>query len=116
MIRRPPRSTLFPYTTLFRSALEILAKTGFLPSATVHYRPVPDHSFHLLLIHRLFWLNIPLASARSTHTHDPSRNRGRRSTGAVSTGDGACPPDVRTHGRRHRSHSPQVRYRRSHPD
>src|SRR2546430_10251284 len=25
MIRRPPRSTLFPYTTLFRSALEVLA-------------------------------------------------------------------------------------------
>src|SRR5687767_15548467 len=24
MIRRPPRSTLFPYTTLFRSATEIL--------------------------------------------------------------------------------------------
>src|SRR5256885_11589337 len=24
MIRRPPRSTLFPYTTLFRSLLEIL--------------------------------------------------------------------------------------------
>src|SRR3712207_8810545 len=24
MIRRPPRSTLFPYTTLFRSVLEIL--------------------------------------------------------------------------------------------
>src|SRR2546427_3249066 len=23
MIRRPPRSTLFPYTTLFRSALEL---------------------------------------------------------------------------------------------
>src|ERR1017187_10259172 len=31
MIRRPPRSTLFPYTTLFRSALlaaEMLARTG----------------------------------------------------------------------------------------
>src|SRR3712207_8694402 len=28
MIRRPPRSTLFPYTTLFRS--------HFLPSGTVH--------------------------------------------------------------------------------
>src|SRR5689334_24240696 len=26
MIRRPPRSTLFPYTTLFRSVLEILHK------------------------------------------------------------------------------------------
>src|SRR5438270_7712021 len=25
MIRRPPRSTLFPYTTLFRSALDYLA-------------------------------------------------------------------------------------------
>src|SRR3989441_8430825 len=24
MIRRPPRSTLFPYTTLFRSALDII--------------------------------------------------------------------------------------------
>src|SRR5688572_31741791 len=30
MLRRPPRSTLFPYTTLFRSALarELLALTG----------------------------------------------------------------------------------------
>src|SRR2546429_7135331 len=26
MIRRPPRSTLFPYTTLFRSAEELLAQ------------------------------------------------------------------------------------------
>src|SRR5258708_36729624 len=26
MIRRPPRSTLFPYTTLFRSLLSVLAK------------------------------------------------------------------------------------------
>src|SRR2546430_17232509 len=25
MIRRPPRSTLFPYTTLFRSLLDLLA-------------------------------------------------------------------------------------------
>src|SRR5258708_31242179 len=34
MIRRPPRSTLFPYTTLFRSAHEIgthYLLTGFLP-------------------------------------------------------------------------------------
>src|ERR1035438_716702 len=27
MIRRPPRSTLFPYTTLFRSA--VVSRTGF---------------------------------------------------------------------------------------
>ena len=27
MIRRPPSSTLFPYTTLFRSAREVIGKT-----------------------------------------------------------------------------------------
>src|SRR5262245_65333727 len=29
MIRRPPRSTLFPYTTLFRSGAETLGVQGF---------------------------------------------------------------------------------------
>src|SRR3712207_8072590 len=28
MIRRPPRSTLFPYTTLFRSELEVMRDTN----------------------------------------------------------------------------------------
>src|SRR2546422_5983893 len=28
MIRRPPRSTLFPYTTLFRSTIQLAAHTG----------------------------------------------------------------------------------------
>src|SRR3712207_9110062 len=28
MIRRPPRSTLFPYTTLFRSAVEVVVTGG----------------------------------------------------------------------------------------
>src|SRR2546422_7373019 len=28
MIRRPPRSTLFPYTTLFRSCLRLVAPTA----------------------------------------------------------------------------------------
>src|SRR2546422_10373145 len=32
MIRRPPRSTLFPYTTLFRSRL---ATTGLVPDITL---------------------------------------------------------------------------------
>src|SRR2546430_696812 len=30
MIRRPPRSTLFPYTTLFRSLLPLLRSRAFL--------------------------------------------------------------------------------------
>src|SRR5258706_3307425 len=29
MIRRPPRSTLFPYTTLFRSAVAVAAEIPF---------------------------------------------------------------------------------------
>src|SRR3989454_8928286 len=40
MIRRPPRSTLFPYTTLFRSTLEFLLKqfvgAAELPSLERH--------------------------------------------------------------------------------
>src|SRR5437016_9440902 len=34
MIRRPPRSTLFPYTTLFRSAYEFRAILGLLQSCS----------------------------------------------------------------------------------
>src|ERR1035441_3275561 len=34
MIRRPPRSTLFPYTTLFRSTGEPPRRPGRLSSAT----------------------------------------------------------------------------------
>src|SRR3712207_8673918 len=36
MIRRPPRSTLFPYTTLFRSASEISGKVNGA-SLETHY-------------------------------------------------------------------------------
>src|SRR5258708_17280649 len=35
MIRRPPRSTLFPYTTLFRSLARTLLATGFGYEAAV---------------------------------------------------------------------------------
>src|SRR5690348_17461573 len=38
MIRRPPRSTLFPYTTLFRSALALVrAPSGMGKSTLVHH-------------------------------------------------------------------------------
>src|SRR5258706_2447978 len=32
MIRRPPRSTLFPYTTLFRSPASLRRRPGSLPA------------------------------------------------------------------------------------
>src|SRR2546429_5954909 len=61
MIRRPPRSTLFPYTTLFRSAdvldlseMEILAKVGELDRANLRegqevkftLDAIPDKTFY----------------------------------------------------------------------
>src|SRR2546430_7372516 len=36
MIRRPPRSTLFPYTTLFRSLQELTRKSGWAPISVTH--------------------------------------------------------------------------------
>src|SRR2546422_8304948 len=35
MIRRPPRSTLFPYTTLFRSLADEFRKANILPSTLI---------------------------------------------------------------------------------
>src|SRR5256885_6774672 len=35
MIRRPPRSTLFPYTTLFRSVAVTFIALGFIVLATI---------------------------------------------------------------------------------
>src|SRR2546422_5218501 len=40
MIRRPPRSTLFPYTTLFRSVIETVGVAGVIVTASV-WVPVP---------------------------------------------------------------------------
>src|SRR2546427_2635718 len=44
MIRRPPRSTLFPYTTLFRSPVRISEKV-----AEKAERPAPARDFPSLL-------------------------------------------------------------------
>src|SRR3989454_9364082 len=47
MIRRPPRSTLFPYTTLFRSvrvdATDRSRVTSDVPRKALHLLPVPLH-------------------------------------------------------------------------
>src|SRR3712207_1911545 len=47
MIRRPPRSTLFPYTTLFRSGAVVLVLFGALLAgavlAAVHHAEVIAH-------------------------------------------------------------------------
>src|SRR2546426_7889 len=38
MIRRPPRSTLFPYTTLFRSPRSVLVALGISPRSQRRFR------------------------------------------------------------------------------
>src|SRR2546425_2393431 len=43
MIRRPPRSTLFPYTTLFRSQLPGARPQPGRAGAVVHLLPPRDH-------------------------------------------------------------------------
>src|SRR5256884_9153317 len=43
MIRRPPRSTLFPYTTLFRSLFRLVDVNAPVPSA-LGLRPDPNFS------------------------------------------------------------------------
>src|SRR3712207_8230976 len=48
MIRRPPRSTLFPYTTLFRSRVgevdrEVRPVVGQLPQRDARVDEPPDH-------------------------------------------------------------------------
>src|SRR2546429_3185374 len=47
MIRRPPRSTLFPYTTLFRSRSASPARLTFSWASTVFFgsNSIPTHFF-----------------------------------------------------------------------
>src|SRR3712207_7900805 len=61
MIRRPPRSTLFPYTTLFRSSVGWLA-------LLIHLRRVAHEA---LPVRRVFWaafVVVVLALGIGTHT------------------------------------------------
>src|SRR3712207_7151194 len=60
MIRRPPRSTLFPYTTLFRSALGLEVGDHGLDLAVGHERAMqagdaaaPGHVEHVALAQQL---------------------------------------------------------------
>src|SRR3712207_8180754 len=51
MIRRPPRSTLFPYTTLFRSRVSILRASAAYSLADAAWKaPVPNRKGRNLVI------------------------------------------------------------------
>src|SRR2546430_13488984 len=70
MIRRPPRSTLFPYTTLFRSVLlaEAFNRFGILKKNNLHWR---QHGHGLRLFQRRLRLATVHRIARSEeHTSE----------------------------------------------
>src|SRR2546422_3176216 len=60
MIRRPPRSTLFPYTTLFRSSLAGAEPTLLLPSPALLAARAPVGNRHSLHAHGLNRFLVPL--------------------------------------------------------
>src|SRR3712207_7929337 len=65
MIRRPPRSTLFPYTTLFRSVLDQKTRRGLSVRASdTGHLQLLDRS--LVERHR----DIGQGAARVVHLHD----------------------------------------------
>src|SRR2546426_9018071 len=87
MIRRPPRSTLFPYTTLFRSRLAIrhvqayheeLASVGSLPhrqSSVGDRKSTRLNSSHLVISYAVFCLkkkNRPNETPEQTRRQRPA--------------------------------------------
>src|SRR3989454_1114950 len=63
MIRRPPRSTLFPYTTLFRSHAVVAGVTGMLVAvlATWFQPEIVHHGWIVLAIVAGFIVGVPLS-------------------------------------------------------
>src|SRR3712207_8459022 len=68
MIRRPPRSTLFPYTTLFRS-LDHLAANGFV-TAAIHM----PNGVHGLARANAFFDHLGILDRKSTRLNSSHAN------------------------------------------
>src|SRR3712207_9116976 len=85
MIRRPPRSTLFPYTTLFRSTplpakIPILCPSPQVKKPSIALTPVGNISFILLLFRgsgghaSIAYLSPPSTSYSSSSNGFPIRS------------------------------------------
>src|SRR6266496_6808479 len=85
MIRRPPRSTLFPYTTLFRSAMGIqLAMT-----LAIHRGLQPERALELLVRGRLVHAELRVGA------RDQSRDEAARRNEVLLVLDGCPHPGVK---------------------
>src|SRR2546425_7322385 len=67
MIRRPPRSTLFPYTTLFRSASFVVSICSRCSQARCSSREVIS-TFHSSLLRRFIHTPTPSLSSNFDYT------------------------------------------------
>src|SRR2546426_5717543 len=90
MIRRPPRSTLFPYTTLFRShGLHALRVTVDLRNSKIERRIAPGdlraaanvdrkstrlNSSHLVISYAVFCLKKKKKNKKNNHTKNKQRH------------------------------------------
>src|SRR5574344_2749884 len=85
MIRRPPRSTLFPYTTLFRSVREFKLRILYI-LRNVHYNWTRDrkstrlNSSHQIISYAVFCLK-KKKTRRQPHTRQHTPNAEGRPTG-----------------------------------
>src|SRR3712207_8218357 len=76
MIRRPPRSTLFPYTTLFRSSFQRLARESTINSIR------PKTCFALLVT---FLPRVPLRRMRHLRMEKRCGNRSEEHTSELQS-------------------------------
>src|SRR2546426_6398739 len=99
MIRRPPRSTLFPYTTLFRSVLAGRARWVDYPAwpeAQEDFLGVSG--FALFALHRVgaWWLgSLDRDWLRELPAQAPAALRGEASAKAVQVGNRSFPDETR---------------------
>src|SRR3989475_4574394 len=71
MIRRPPRSTLFPYTTLFRSAgLTHLSRANYHPFAPNGFRGIHQGAAIVFFA----YIGFDAISTAAEETKNPQRN------------------------------------------
>src|SRR5205809_1650232 len=69
MLRRPPRSTLFPYTTLFRSRLVRLDERAHLPPAFPLQAGLRDAGLWLAGLFAVLGIGIDRKSTRLNSSH-----------------------------------------------
>src|SRR2546430_13208174 len=101
MIRRPPRSTLFPYTTLFRSDHDWSAKRGigtlkFLVAGVSHgdRKSTRLNSSHSQISYAVFCLKKKKTNKQKQDTHHPQNSASRKTDSVSNTDDVARAPPL----------------------